>query len=213
MPSFLIAEDHGVVRMGMVLIIKSVYPDACITETETFDEALEQLQSGSFDLLLLDLHIPGGDNIQMIDAVKQRQPKLPILIFSGYDEHIYALRYLKAGAQGYLSKRAGSDAIKTAIKQVLNGQRYLSPQVQDKLLNNHLYPQQATAGAPLSKREKEVMQLLIRGAGGAEIKNALNIRSSTISTHKARIFEKMEVSNIVDLAAKIKMQEAENTNK
>lgn len=186
-----------------------MYPDAAITETATFDEALEQLQTGVFDLLLLDLHLPGGDHTQMIDVVKQRQPNLSILIFSSYDEHIYALRYLKAGAQGYLNKNAGNDAIKTAIRQVLNGQRYLSPQVQDKLLNNHLQPQQATAGAPLSKREKEVMELLVTGAGGAEIKNALNIRSSTISTHKARIFEKMEVSNIVELAAKIKLQEAD----
>lgn len=210
MPSFLIAEDHSVVRMGTIFMIRSLYPDAVIAEAETFDDAIAQLQVRSFDLLLLDIHIPGGDNLQMVEAVKLRQPDISVLIFSSYEEQLYAVRYLKAGASGYLHKKSSTEAIKAAIARVLNGEKYISPAVQEKLLEEYLNPRKGKSSgtmALLSAREVEVMQLLVRGVSASEIKGMLNIHSSTLSTHKASIFEKMNVSNIVELAEKVKMHE------
>lgn len=207
MPSFLIAEDHSVVRMGAILMIRELYPHAAIAEAETFDEAIRKLEKQSFDMLLLDIHIPGGDTIQMVPAVKLRQPETAILIFSSYNEALYAPEYLKAGADGYLSKNAPPEEFKSAIQKIFRGKKYISDVLQDKLVNELLRPRQHPAGetVPLSQRETEVMNLLIKGASAKEIKLALNIHDSTISTYKTRIFEKMQVANVIELAEKIRI--------
>ncbi len=206
MPSILIAEDHSIVRLGTIVLIRELYPDAQITEADTFDEAMQWLQQQQFDLLLLDIHIPGGDNLQMVEAVKVRQPDIPILIFSSYDEQLYALRYLQAGAYGYLQKESAAEEIRTAIRQVINREKYVSSRMQKHLLNHLLDPKrnQSDPMENLSNREIEVMQLLIKGHSPTEIKGILNIQYSTISTYKERIFEKMNVTNVIELADKIR---------
>ncbi|MDF2380656.1 response regulator transcription factor [Nostoc ellipsosporum NOK] len=208
MPTILIAEDHSVVRMGTAMLIREQYPDAVIREAETFDEVVEVLAREPLDLLLLDIHIPGGDNLQMVEAVKLRQPELPILIFSAYDEQLYAIRYLKSGAQGYLKKTAPPDEIKTAIRKVLSGEKYISKIVQEQLVEQLLDPSKKQEGlSSLSNREVEVMQLLVKGASPAEIKSTLNIHDSTISTYKAKIFEKLNVTNVIELAEKVRLMD------
>lgn len=207
MPTILIAEDQSVVRLGTIILIKELYPDAEIREVQTFDEVLKHLSIRVFDLLILDIHIPGGDNLQMVEAVQMRQPDLPILIFSAYDEHLYALRYLQAGALGYLQKETEPENVKLAIKKVLNKERYISDKMQHQLLDNLLYDKSNAYGNTnaLSNREMEVMNLLIKGHSPSEIKIILNIQSSTISTYKERIFGKMNVSNVMELAEKIRL--------
>lgn len=208
MPTILIAEDHSVVRMGTAMLIREQYPDAVIREAETFDEVVDILAKGPLDLLLLDIHIPGGDNLQMVEAVKLRQPGLPILIFSAYDEQLYAIRYLKSGAQGYLKKTAPPDEIKAAIRKVLGGEKYISKLVQEQLVEQLLDPTKKQEGlSSLSNREVEVMQLLVKGASPAEIKSTLNIHDSTISTYKAKIFEKLNVTNVIELAEKVRLMD------
>jgi two-component system invasion response regulator UvrY len=208
MPTILIAEDHSVVRMGTAMLIREQYPDAVIREAETFDEVVEVLAREPLDLLLLDIHIPGGDNLQMVEAVKLRQPELPILIFSAYDEQLYAIRYLKSGAQGYLKKTAPPDEIKAAIRKVLSGEKYISKIVQEQLVEQLLDPSKKQEGlSSLSNREVEVMQLLVKGASPAEIKSTLNIHDSTISTYKAKIFEKLNVTNVIELAEKVRLMD------
>jgi len=214
MPTILIAEDHSVVRMGTAMLIREQYPEAVIREAETFDEVVEILAKESLDLLLLDIHIPGGDNLQMVEAVKLRQPNLPILIFSAYDEQLYAIRYLKSGAQGYLKKTAPHDEIKAAISKVLNGEKYISKIVQEQLVEQLLDPSKKQEGlSSLSNREVEVMQLLVKGASPAEIKSTLNIHDSTISTYKAKIFEKLNVTNVIELAEKVRLMDPQKMKK
>lgn len=206
----LIAEDHGIVRLGTRLLIKEMYPKAIVAEAANFKATLQLLEQQAFHLLLLDINIPGGDSIQMIQAVRSRQADIPILILSSYDESIYAIRYLKAGANGYLQKESEPQEIKTAIHKVLHKQAYASQAVQQQLfqsLSVTRNPQSALQLKNLSDREIEIMHLLAKGASPTEIKNKLNIQLSTISTHKARIFEKMEVSNIIELAEKLKEME------
>jgi len=203
MLGILIAEDHIVVRMGMAVLIKDLYPDAIIVEADTFDEALAEIRNRPFDLLLLDIHLPGGDNMQMIEAVRMRRKDIPVLIFSSYEEEVYALRYIDSGADGFLSKKSSASEMKLAIQKVLNGEKYLSWKVQQQLLQ-----QRAGTRMPkpekisLSNRELEVMNLLVKGISPAEIKQRLGIGRSTISTYKAQILKKMGVSNIVELVEK-----------
>jgi DNA-binding NarL/FixJ family response regulator len=206
MPSILIAEDHSVVRMGIIFLVKELYADAEIIETETFDEAIQVLNKRHFDVLLLDIHIPGGDNLQMVEAVKLRQPATAVLIVSSYDEQLYALRYIRAGAHGYLQKNAGPEEIKKAIKKVLNNEKYISQLIREQLVMQKLDPNNKQNEVDtLSNRETEIMQLLVRGSSTSEIKETLNIQDSTVSTYKVKIFEKMQVSNVVELAEKLRL--------
>jgi DNA-binding NarL/FixJ family response regulator len=206
MPSILIAEDHSVVRMGIIFLVKELYPDAKIIEAETFDEVIHVLNNRHFDLLLLDIHIPGGDNLQMVEAVKLRQPTTAVLVVSSYDEQLYALRYIRAGAHGYLQKNARPEEIKKAIKKVLNNEKYISQFIREQLVMQKLDPaNKQNEVDTLSNRETEIMQLLVRGSSTSEIKQALNIQDSTVSTYKAKIFEKMQVSNVVELAEKLRL--------
>jgi two-component system invasion response regulator UvrY len=203
----LIADDHSIVRYGTALVIKEMLPAGTIREANNFDQALKLLDTDRFDLLVLDINIPGGNNLQMIDVVKLRQPHVKILIFSGYDEQLYALRYLQAGADGYVVKQAPEGELKAAIQTIQNNDKYISPTVKQHLING-LTTKKAFARNPLtglSNREMEVMQLLVKGASVAEIGVTLSLQISTVSTYKSRIFEKMEVSNIVELVEKVKL--------
>jgi DNA-binding NarL/FixJ family response regulator len=212
MPDILIAEDYSIVRVGTMILIREIYPDARIVEAETFEEVLKELTTATFDLLLLDIHIPGGDNLQMIEAVHLRQPGVPILIFSSYEEHMYALRYMQAGAKGYLQKRSAPEEIKKAIQKVINNEKYMSNEVQQLLVNQALYADTGDGTKSLSNREMEVMQLLIKGATTSEIKISLNLQDSTVSTYKSRIFEKLQVSNVIELAEKVRLLNIEKRN-
>lgn len=214
MPHFLIAEDHSVVRMGVIMLIREMYPTADIEEADTFDEVVKMLSRQRYDVLLLDIHMPGGDNIQMIDAARLRQPDIAILVFSSYDELLYAPGYLKAGADGYLSKKSQPEEMRTAIRKMLNREKYISTPVQDMLLNDLRRPGRGNGrrAAVLSDRETEVMNLLIKGATAKEIKLALNIQHSTVSTYKNRIFEKLKVSNVIELAHKIRLSSSSSSS-
>lgn len=206
----LIADDHSIVRYGTSLVIKEMLPAGTIREAHNFDQAVKLLDSDRFDLVVLDINIPGGNNLQMIDIVKLRQPHVKILIFSGYDEQLYALRYLQAGADGYVVKQAPEGELKAAIQTIQNNDKYISANVKQHLING-LTAKNTAARNPLtglSNREMEVMQQLVKGASVAEIGVALSLQISTVSTYKSRIFEKMEVTNIVDLVEKVKLYDS-----
>jgi two-component system, NarL family, invasion response regulator UvrY len=210
----LIADDHSIVRYGTSFVIKELLPTGTIREAQNFDQALKLLDTHKFDLMVLDINIPGGNNLQMIDVIKLRQPNVKILIFSGYDEQLYALRYLQAGADGYLVKQATDGELKTAIQTIQNNDKYISHTVRQSLLNG-LSAKKAAPHNPLtslSNREMEIMQQLVIGAAVAEIGAALGLQISTVSTYKSRIFEKMKVNNVVELAEKVRLYDPSITN-
>ena len=178
----------------------------------TFDEVIVYLETKSFDLLILDINIPGGNNLQMIDAVRLRQPGIRILMFSGYDEQLFAINYIQAGADGYLVKYSPEEEIRSAIGAVLNGQKYMSAATKEQLINM-LHSQREPSQNPLSilsGREIEVMYLLTKGIPVARIADMLNLQVTTVSTYKTRIFEKLQISNIVELLEKVKMYSTAN---
>lgn len=196
----LIADDHAIIRYGISSLIRKEFPAFEIVETNNFDDTFYAICNDDFHLVILDINIPGGNNIQTIDTIKQRQPKFKILIFTAYAEQTFAQRYIQAGVDGYLVKDSSDHEIQKAIHTVLDGRTYLSESLHDMLLDSVRTGQ---AGhdpfARLSNREFDVMHLLIRGMSNAEISSHLNIHHTTVSTYKTRIFEKLQVTTIVEM--------------
>jgi DNA-binding NarL/FixJ family response regulator len=207
MLNILIADDHSIIRFGVNLLIQANFPEANVYECASFEAVIKTLGAVPINLILLDINIPGGDTLRMIDAIKLKQPLTRILMFTAYNEHIFAARYLQAGAHGYLVKDSSEEELGKAIRTVLNGEIYVSESIKQEVL-------QKLAGGKniqtnyldqLSNRETEVMQLLIKGHSTSEICRMLNLQPSTISTYKAKIFEKLGVKNLVELIEKYKM--------
>lgn len=194
----LIADDHLVVQQGMRAIIHDFLPKARVMLASTLDEALHSLKKEDADLLILDINIPGGNSFQMIEQVKNVSPELRILLFSAYDERVYGLRYLKTGIHGYLQKNSSEKETRYAITKVLTEGRYISSQVQDLLLDNYSHPRMDRLSR-LSNRELEIARLMVTGERTSGIANKLELKLSTVSTYKNRIFEKLHVSNISEL--------------
>ncbi len=178
-----------------------------VTEAKTFDETISFIEQQHFDLLVLDINMPGGNNLQMIQAVKLRQPDVRILICSAYEEIMYALGYLQTGADGYIEKNSPDDDFKTAINSVLAGEKYISRAVREQLINKYTKHQDHRPNpfSVLSGREVEVMNLLTKGLPLIKIAEILHLQLTTVSTYKARIFEKTGVKNVIALVEKAQM--------
>ncbi|WAC15172.1 response regulator transcription factor [Dyadobacter pollutisoli] len=213
MKTILLVEDHSIVRMGVKLLIEDFLPSVNIVEAGTFNETLRQLQTRYFDLVLLDIRIPGGEAFQMITRIREIQPKVKILIFSSQDEELYAIHYVRTGANGFLPKDSTNEEVEKAITSVLNGGTYISSIIQDQLVNNTLLERESKESPLeiLSNRELEIMDLLLTGKWTKDIATDLNIKESTVSTYKARIFEKLEVTNILELFKKVEIYKRRQT--
>jgi len=211
MKKILVVEDHAIVRMGIEFLITDMFTTVDVQQASTFKETLDILSKSIFDMVLLDINIPGGENNRMISIIRKIQPAVKVLIFSGLEEEIYALHYLNAGANGYLSKGASEDDYKSAIMSVLNEGKYVSPKVQRLMVRNILDSKNMSHNPleDLSKRELEVMYLLAQGKWTKEIATFLNLKETTVSTYKSRIFEKMEVSNVIEMFRKLELYKTE----
>ncbi|MDR6571129.1 MULTISPECIES: response regulator [Chitinophaga] len=207
MINILIADDHSIVRLGMKQIICSLPGAMLVTEARTFDEAIFLMEAQNFDLMILDINMPGGNNRQMIDAVKLRQPGIRILVFSAYDEILYALNYIQAGADGYIEKNSPDEEFRIAINAVLKGEKYISRAVRDLLIGKFTGQQERSNNpfSVLSPREIEVMNLLTKGLPLIKIAEILHLQLTTVSTYKTRIFEKVGVKNVIALIEKAQM--------
>jgi DNA-binding NarL/FixJ family response regulator len=199
--NFLLVDDHLVVRKGVELVIADSFPKAIVYNAENYIETLEILKTIDVDLVVLDIIINGIEDVKIMKAIKKIQPKTKILIFSCHEEEFYGLRYIKNGADGYLHKYCSEDKITEAFKDILKEGYYYSDSIKSKLnlkvnKKNLLNPIEA-----LSNREFEIAKMLIDGCGNLEIANKLNIQMSTVSTYKNRVFEKLDINNIVALSS------------
>lgn len=204
---FICIEDHPLILLGLKMVFAELYPHASVTSAETFQGALVVLEQERFDLAVLDMDIPGGENVRMIKLLREKQAGLPILIYSTFDEKVYALPYLQAGADGFISKQAPQDEFKTAVQAILDHGRYVSYDVQQIFLSSFTDVSGRTTGSnpiiSLSPRERRVMELMTQGKWTKEIAAILNLKENTISTYKRRIYDKMEVRDPVELSKKI----------
>lgn len=202
----LVADDHGIVRMGLVQIIKQLRPHAHLSEVDDYKSLSSLISHENFDLAILDVNMPNGTLQQAIDFIKFKQPELKILIFSSQDENLYALRYLKMGADGFLNKLSSKENIDDALTAMLQKGRFMSEEVKDSILSGTLNNQSTTSPLEsLSNRELEIANRLVEGLPLKELSNRLNLHTSTISTYKNRVFEKLKIHSIPDLVEVLRM--------
>ncbi|MEG1591520.1 response regulator transcription factor [Chryseobacterium sp.] len=196
----IVADDHGIVRMGLIQTIKRLLPAAIISEVEDYKSLYKEILKEELDLAIMDVNMPNGSVQEAIDYIKIHQPNLKILIFSSQDEELYAMRYLKMGAGGYLSKQSSHTVIETALTAMLSSGRYASEVVKEAMFLGSLTG--ATKDSPfeaLSDRELQIANKIAEGLSLKEISNQLNLHSSTISTYKNRLFEKLNIRSVPEL--------------
>ncbi|MEO8822653.1 MAG: response regulator transcription factor [Ginsengibacter sp.] len=200
MPKILLVDDHSIVRTGLKLLINDFLPHASIDEAQDGESALQKVKQDYYDLVVMDVNMPHTDSFGTLQAILALKPSTKIIMFSMNAEEIYAKRYLNLGARGYVRKDAPNDEIERAINTVLNDKTYISPSLTQKLLSG-LHSKNVTENPfdKLSSREFEIVQHLAQGDSVAEISQKLAVHTSTIGTHKARIFEKLRVHNVIEL--------------
>lgn len=194
-----IADDHAVVREGVRRIIERESDMEVAGEAATGDEALEMVRDGACDVMLLDLSMPGRRGIDLIKQIKSERPGLRILVLSMHSEDQYAVRAIRAGASGYLTKAGSSSQMLDAIRRVAAGSVFITPRVAERLA---IEMQPAGASVPhkrLSDREFEVLLALVGGESVSAIAKRLNVSVKTISTHKARVLDKMGMTSLAEL--------------
>ncbi len=196
----LIADDHAIVRRGMRQLLLEHYPFATIGEAANVEELISLVINQQWDVVVCDMNMPGRSGLDALMQIKEISPKLPVLIMSMYPEDQYALRVLKSGAAGYLGKETIHDNIVSAIELVVQGKRYITPAVAEKLAEavNLDLPRVLHEG--LSDREFDVFKLLASGKSVSEIAAQLSLSSTTVSTYRSRIMEKMNMRSNAELA-------------
>jgi DNA-binding NarL/FixJ family response regulator len=195
----LVADDHAIIRDGLKKILADTDDLVVAGEASNGHTVLEQVKQRDWDLLVLDLSMPGRHGLELIKLLKSERPKLPILIFSMHQEEQFAVRAFRAGASGYLSKEGDSDLILPAMRKVAAGGTYISPKVAELLATDISPNSQALPHTLLSDREYEVFSRILKGVSLTEIAAELSLSIKTVSTHKSHILIKMGMTSQVDL--------------
>jgi DNA-binding NarL/FixJ family response regulator len=199
-PRFLIADDHQVVRRGLRQLLEDGYPDCQCREATNGAEALQAVYEGDWDLVVLDVNMPGRSGIDVLAEIKKVKPGLPVLILSMYSESEYAIRALKAGASGYVQKSAVTVEMLDAVSKALGGGRYITPSLAELLASSIGLDADKKPHESLSEREFEVMQLIANGKSVKEISRILSLSEKTVFTYRSRLLAKLGLSGDVDIA-------------
>jgi DNA-binding NarL/FixJ family response regulator len=195
----LIADDHTVVRKGLKQILLEAFATAHIEEVTDAEALLKNVFSQSWDVVISDISMPGRSGLEVLQQIKQHYPKLPVLILSVHSEDLYALRVLKSGAAGYLNKDSAPDQLVAAVNRVLQGKKYITPAIAEKLANSLDQDLDKLSHEYLSDREFEVLKLLAGGQAVSDIASRLSLSVTTISTYRARIMTKMNLRTNAEL--------------
>ena len=196
----LIADDHAVVRRGLQQILVDAYGDVVIGEATNAEEVVGQIREDNWDIVILDISMPGRSGLDALKEIKKDRPDLPVLVLSIHPEDQFATRVLKAGASGYMTKETIPEELVNAINKVLSGGKYVSPELAEKLAEDL---EREVNGTPmhkrLSDREYEVLLMIASGLTISDIADKLMLSVKTISTYRARILEKMNLKGNADL--------------
>jgi DNA-binding NarL/FixJ family response regulator len=199
MTRMLVVDDHEVVRRGTRQVLAEGFPGAGFGEAGAGPEALAHLAAERWDLLVLDINLPGRSGLEILEEVRRLWPKLPVLVLSGYPEEEFAVRCLRLGAAGYLTKSSAADELVAAARKALDGGKYVTAALAERLA---AVMGGAVRGAPhvaLSARELQVVRLVATGRSMREIAAELHLSEKTIATYRSRIAEKLGVSTNVEL--------------
>lgn len=195
----IIADDHTVVRKGLKQIFEETPDIEVADQAATGMELLEKVNKDSFDVVLLDISMPGRDGLDVLKVLKTDMPELPVLIFTMYPEEQYALRVLKAGASGYLNKESSPEELIDAIRKVSGGRKYISPYLAELLASNLETSGEAPLHDNLSDREFQVMCMIASGKTVTEIAKQLSLSINTISTYRLRILDKLNMKSNAEI--------------
>ncbi len=199
MTRIVIADDHTMVREGLKQVLSAAPDLTLIGEARDGTEVMQLVRELDFDVLVLDLSMPGRSGTELIRQVHAEKPKLRILVLSMHEEKQYAVRAIKSGASGYLTKDSASTDLISAIRKVAGGGAFISTEVAEQFALGAMPNTEGPPHSALSNREFEVFNMLVSGLAVSHIAEQLNLSVKTVSTHKARILQKMDLHNQSDL--------------
>ena len=199
MINILIADDHSVVREGLKQIISGNADMTVLAEAGNGNEAIEKIRGNAFSVVILDISMPGKNGLDTMKEIKVMHPDLPVLILSMYPEEQYALRFFRAGASGYLTKKSAPEELVSAIRTVSKGKKYVSPVLAEKLIGELDITTEKPLHSALSDREFQVLCLMASGKTSGEIAEELFLSVKTVSTYRTRILEKLHLKNTAEL--------------
>jgi two-component system invasion response regulator UvrY len=199
MHRFLIADDHAVVRMGLKQILLQAFPSAIIAEVTNAEDLLKKVNLESWDVVISDISMPGRSGLEILEQIRPNHPKLPILMLSVHSEDQYALRVLRAGASGYLTKNSAAVELVKAINQLLLGKKYITPFIAEKMAGMLAKDLTKPPHEYLSDREFQICNLLAAGKSVSEIAKKIFLSATTVSTYRSRVMTKMSLKTNSDL--------------
>ena len=199
MVNIIIVDDHPIVRQGLKQILSEEPDMAVFGEAQNSQEVLELIHKQDWDIVVLDISMPGRGGLDVLKEIKHERPKLPVLILSIHPEDQYAVRALKAGASGYLTKESAPEALVRAIRKILRGGKYVSSTLAEKLAYNLEAETEKPLHETLSDREYQVMLMIAQGKTTNAIAEEMALSIKTVSTYRARILEKMKMNTIADI--------------
>jgi two-component system, NarL family, invasion response regulator UvrY len=195
----IVADDHAIVRQGLRTILEAARDMRCVAEAENAVEAMRAIRDIECDALLLDISMPGKNGIDILKQIKKEKPRLPVLILSMYPEDQYALRAIKAGAAGYLTKQSAPQQLVAAIRQISQGRKFITPELAESLANHLDDEGDQMPHETLSDREFQTLRLIGAGKSLTDIANELCLSVKTVSVYRARLLEKMKLKNNSEL--------------
>ncbi len=195
----LIADDHAIVRKGLVQILFEEFPSAQITEVANSNEVIEATNKEVWDIILLDISMPGRNGIETLKQIRANGIKAPILMLSMHPEEQYAIRVLKAGASGFVNKQSATEELLGAVHKVLTGKKYITASIAEKLADAMGENTEKPLHELLSDRELQVLQLIASGKTVSDIADEISLSVNTISTYRTRILEKLSLNNSAEL--------------
>jgi len=194
-----VADDHTIVREGLKQLLTAAGDLEVVAEAQNGFEVMDRVRALDFDVLLLDMSMPGKSGIELIKQVHAEKPRLRILILSMHEEHQYAVRAIRAGAAGYLTKEGASAQLVSAIRRVAGGGAYISADVAEQLALGAMPGAKGPPHSTLSDREFQIFRMIAEGRSVSDIAERLNLSVKTVSTHKANILQKMNMSTQAEL--------------
>ena len=201
MTRILIVDDHPIVRQGVRQIVEAASDLKVTAEATTGLQALDQVRRTPLDLVILDLSLPDSDGLEILKQIKDERPQLPVVILTMHSEDQFAIRSLKAGASGYVTKDSAPSELVVAIRRVVHGGRYITAAIAEKLVQ-HLGPDSnKRPHERLSDREYQVLRMIANGRSTREIAEALSLSVKTVGTYRGRVLGKMKLKNAAELAA------------
>jgi two-component system invasion response regulator UvrY len=195
----LIADDHAILRRGLKEILVRSLDGVMCGEAEDAEQVLTEVQNQTWDLVILDISMPGRSGLDILSDLQRTQPKVPVLVLSMYAEGQYGKRVLKAGASGYMNKESAPEELIKAMQKVLAGGRYVSPALAEELAAALRQDAERPLHETLSRREFEILRMIASGKTVSQIAGELHLSATTVSTYRTRILGKMKLANSAEL--------------